>query len=221
MAKSKNKSNKNKSQSDLENLKPLEIEETIEKMPQRVGRNIDDFLANFPGKILPMQVGGKKVISIEFNLDDDWDDDEWDEYYREELTEEYRRILGTKNIQVNKTNLKKYFNYLKTNLELPCLVTLIDDAIIDEGDYHEFNKNKRKGDVVLTMPVEGEFYNIVGLNNYVDNKLGVLAEIEPRRWKRHQKQQRLTVPLAQLEVEDPDSPNFDLLDDYLIWLFGE
>ena len=108
MAKSKNKSNKNKSQPNIENLKPLEIEETIEKLPPRATTNLDNFLANFPGKIVPIEVGGKKVISIEFDLDDqEWNED-LDEDYEAEFQEYMEQLLGTKNIQVNKSNLKKY-----------------------------------------------------------------------------------------------------------------
>ena len=221
MAKSKNKSNKNKSQPNIENLKPLEIEETIEKLPPRATTNLDNFLANFPGKIVPIEVGGKKVISIEFDLDDqEWNED-LDEDYEAEFQEYMEQLLGTKNIQVNKSNLKKYLTYLKKNLKLPCLVTGLDDLVLDEEDYQEFNQAKKKGDVSLTMPVEDETYKILGFNNYLDEKFGILVEVERSPEKRTKDKPRLTVPLVQLEGYDPTSEDYELLETYSIWFCGE
>lgn len=221
MAKSKNRSNNNKSQPKIENLKPLEIEETIEKLPQRVGTNLDSFLGNFPGRIVPMRVGGKKVISIEFDLDDEEWNEDWDEDYDAEFEEYMEQILGTKNIQVNQTNLKKYLTYLKKNLKLPCLVTGLDDIVLDEEDYQEFNQSKKKRDIFLTQPVEDETYKILGFNNYLDEKFGILVEVERSPEKRAKDRPRFTVPLAQLEGYDPTSEDYELLENYSIWFCGE
>jgi len=221
MTKSKNKSNKNKSQPNIENLKPLEIEETIEKLPPRASTNLDTFIGNFPGKIVPMQSGGKKLISIEFDLDDeDWNQD-WEEDYEAEFKEYMEQLLGSKNIQVNKTNLKKYLTYLKKNLKLPCLVTGLDDLVLDEEDYQDFNQSKKKGNVFLTMPVEDEIYKILGFNNYLNEEFGILVEVERSPQKRTKDKPRLTVPLVQLEAYDPTSEDYELLETYSIWFCGE
>jgi hypothetical protein len=220
MAKSKNKSNKSKPKPKIENLKPLEIEETIEKLPPRASTNLDTFLGNFPGKIVPMQVGGKKVISIELDLDDEEWNENWDADYEEEFEEYMRQLLGTQNTLINKTNLKKYLSYLKKSLNLPCLATGLDDMILDEEDYQDFNQSKKKRNVFLTMPVEDEIYKIIGFNNYFDEEFGILVEVEPSPEKRTKDKPILTVPLAQLEAYDPTSEDYELLETYSIWFCG-
>lgn len=214
MAKSKNKPNKNKSQLDIDRLKPLIIEETIEKKPPRSSTKLDSVLANLRDNLSQMKVGKMNMGSLEFDfnfLDDEDFDAEFEEYLRE--------LLETENIQVNKTNLKKYFNYLKKNLKMPCLVTGID--VQDEEDSPEVDRSKKKGNVSVTMLGEDDVYNIVEFNNHLHDLYGILVEVEPARVKRGKNKQRLTVPLAQLEVFDPVSPNYELLDNYSIWFFGE
>lgn len=217
MTKSKNKPNKNKSQLDIENLKPLQIEETIEKMLPRSSTKLDTVLTNLGSKILDMKVGKMNMGSLEFDFDF-LDDEDFDEEFEEYLQE----VLGTKNIQVNKTNLKKYFNYLKKNLKIPCLVTGID--VLDEEDYPEVDSSTKKGNVSVSMLAEDDIYNIVEFNNHLHDLYGILVEVESARvtrLRRRKNKQRLTVPLAQLEVLDPDSPNYELLDNYSIWFFSE
>ncbi|MDY6806507.1 MAG: hypothetical protein SXA11_22240 [Cyanobacteriota bacterium] len=214
MAKSKNKPNKNKSQPNIDNLKPLLIEETIEKKPPRSGTKLDSVLANLGSNISQMKVGKMNMSSLEFDFEF-FDDEDFEEEFEEYL----RDILGTDNIQVNKTNLKKYFNYLKKNMKMPCLVTGID--VLDEEDSSENDRSKKKGKVSVTMLGEDDIYNIVEFNNNLHDLYGILVEVEPAKAKGGKNKERLTVPLAQLEVFDPDSPNYELLDNYSIWFFSE
>ncbi len=217
MAKSKNQPNKNKSQLDIERLKPLKIEETIEKKPPRSSTKLDSVLANLGSKILDLKVGKMNMGSLEFDFDF-LDDEDFDEEFEEYLQE----VLGTENIEVNKTNLKKYFNYLKKNLKMPCLVTGID--VLDEEDDPELDSGTKKDNVSVSMLAEDDIYNIVEFNNHLHDLYGILVEVESARvtrLRRTKNKERLTVPLAQLEVLDPDSPNYELLDNYSIWFFSE
>lgn len=223
MAKSKSKlnKNKNKSQPELENLKPLEIEETIEKLPTRTRSLLDDLLDDFPVEVLPQGLGNKIAHLFEFYDEDEDDDDDFDEDEDEELKQDIMGILETNNIEVNKTNLTKYLSFLKKNLKIPCLV--VGEQVYLDEDYPQLGKGKKQSNVTVTMAVEEQLYKLVGLNDNLDDKYGILAEVEvaTKGVRRVKDKQRLTVPLAQLEVENVMSDNFELLMDYSIWFFDE
>lgn len=224
MAKSKSKLNKNqnKSKLELENLKPLEIEETIEKLPTRTRSLLDDLLDDFSVEVLPKNLGDKITQLFEFYDEDEDEDDDFDEDEDdEELKQDIMRILETNNIEVNKTNLKKYLSFLKKNLKFPCLV--VGEQVYTDDDYPQLGKGKKQSNVTVTMAVEEQLYNLVGLNDNLDDKYGILAEVEVKTKgvRRANDKQRLTVPLAQLEVQNVMSDNFELLIDYAIWFFDE
>lgn len=211
MAKSKSSKNQSQSNLDAKKLKPLQIDETIESIPRSNNNNLESLLAKIVGNKFPMKVGGLEIVRNDFDLDEsnyltDYDDFET----------EIENILGTPNIAVNEKNLKKFQKYLNKNLEMPCEVVAMDGY--NEDDYKQDMDFKNRGKLSVTVPDEGEEYEMVEVDNYLDNKYGILVEV-----MRISDRKKLTVPLAQLEVIDPDdeSPNYDLLDIYSLWFFSE
>jgi len=122
--------------------------------------------------------------------------------------------------EVSDENLKKYFEFLKENLELPCLVIGIGEQgcfrweeyyTFGPGNEKEYEKLKKK---YASSEDEYEILRI-GSNheewNY-DEEDGILVDV-----KRLSDNKKFTLTLTDLEVVDEKSKNANMLDDHAFW----
>lgn len=206
MPKSNQRQNKNQPQPDTKELKPITIDETIVsgKTSKLNGEEnlsitvpIQDFLEH---------------ISVSQGIEDD---DQVEEIHWEVFEQKLEGVLGTKNLEVNQSNLKKYLKYMKQNLTIPCLVTGIEEFEWEEhytigpGSKKEYQKLKK------TKPSYKDKFNLLKLDNKLDAEDGILAVLE--RTKDHL---NFTLPLADLGAVVENSVDAELLEDYGMWFFN-
>lgn len=117
-------------------------------------------------------------------------------YNKREREDEIRimKVFGVKKDRdvpkVDNKNLENYFKFLNKNLSFPIKGT--------------FTKE--------TAPLHNESYSIVlySLSSNYDDFYGLLAEGKIGN-------KNAAVSLAEFEVEDENTPNFQLIDDYKTW----
>jgi hypothetical protein len=130
----------------------------------------------------------------------------------EELEEKVKTILGSDDIDVSHRNLKKYLEYLKKNLKLPCQVEPIEEFAWEEpyvfgpGSKREYEK------LAKTRPCYTDIFKLLGFQDQFFEEEGIMADVQ-----RLSDNKKFTVPLENLEPTDENSPNYQLLDDYSAW----
>ncbi len=205
MPKSNQRQNKNKSQPDIRELRPIEIDETIVSGKTAKVNGGENLTITVPIEDFLQQIGAFQGIEGE---------DEAEQIHWEVFEQKLEEILGTTNLEVNPTNLKKYLKYLKQNLTIPCLVTGMEEFEWEEhytmgpGSKKEYQKLKK------TQPSYTDQFNLLKLDNKLDVEYGILAVLE-----RTTDNQKFTLPLADLETVVEDSINAELLEDYSMWFF--
>ncbi|NET44107.1 calcium-binding protein [Okeania sp. SIO2B3] len=205
MPKSNQKQNKNKSQPDTRKLKPIEIDETIISGKTGKLNNGENITISVPIEDFLQQIGAFQGMAEE---------DEAQQINLEVFEQKLEEIFNTSNLKVNQSNLKKYFKYLKQNIDFPCLVTGIEEFEWEEyytmgpGSEKEYQKLKKK------KPSYTDVFNLLKLDDRLNLESGVLAELE-----RTTDSQKFTLPLAELEAVMEDSENAELLEDYSMWFY--
>lgn len=205
MPKSNQRQNKNKSQPDTRKLKPIEIDETIISGKTGKLNNGGNITISVPIEDFLQHIGAFQGME---------EDDETEQINLEVFEQKLEEIFNTNNLKVNQSNLKKYFKYLKQNIEFPCLVTGIEEFEWEEhytigpGSEKEYQKLKKK------KPSYTDVFNLLKLDDRLNLESGVLAELE-----RTTDSQKFTLPLAELEAVMEDSENAELLEDYSMWFF--
>ena len=137
------------------------------------------------------------------------------EIHWEVFEQKLEEVLGTTNLEVNQSNLKKYLKYLKQNMTIPCLVTGIEEFEWEEyytigpGSKKEYQKLKKK------QPSYTDKFNLLKLDNQLDVEDGILAVLE-----RNKDNLKFTLPLADLEAVVEDSVNAELLEHYTMWFYN-
>ncbi|NEQ73867.1 MAG: hypothetical protein F6K23_12890 [Okeania sp. SIO2C9] len=205
MPKSNQSQNKNKSQPDTRKLKPIEIDETIISGKTGKLNNGENITISVPIEDFLQHIGAFQGMEVE---------DEAEQINLEVFEQKLEEIFNTSNLKVNQSNLKKYFKYLKQNIDFPCLVTGIEEFEWEEhytigpGSKKEYQKLKKK------KPSYTDVFNLLKLDDKLDLESGILAELE-----RTTDSQKFILPLAELEAVMEDSENAELLEDYSMWFF--
>ncbi|MGD1704833.1 hypothetical protein [Dapis sp. BLCC M229] len=205
MPKSNQRQNKNKSQPDTRELRPIEIDETIVSGKTTKVNGGENLTITVPIEDFLQQIGAFQGIEGE---------DEAEQIHWEVFEQKLEEIFATTNLEVNPTNLKKYLKYLKQNLTIPCLVTGMEEFEWEEhytmgpGSKKEYQKLKK------TQPSYTDQFNLLKLDNKLDVEYGILAVLE-----RTTDNRKFTLPLADLETVVEDSINAELLEDYSMWFF--
>ena len=102
-------------------------------------------------------------------------------------------------------------DYLKKNLELPCLLTGIEDFPWEErfvfgfGDKAEYERLKK------TRPSYTDTFELLNIDE-ADPDDGIVAVVQ-----RTSDRKEFSLPLADLEARVKESKNYQLLDDYSVW----
>jgi hypothetical protein len=109
--------------------------------------------------------------------------------------------------------IAKYLHYLKENIELPCIVTGIEDFPWEEkyvfgyGNKKEYEKLKKENP---SYKDKFEILDFIVDEDYSDEQIFVSA-------KRISDQKEFILDLDYLNAVDKKSKNYQLLDDYAVW----
>jgi len=112
-----------------------------------------------------------------------------------------------------------FCEYLKTNLSLPCEVTGIEDFRWEEfyvfgpGDQQEYDHLKK------TQPSYTDHYELLGIDRKGQSEWMLCWEGDiGANVRRISDGKEFLLGLSELEATDKKSKNYQLLDDYSVWL---
>jgi hypothetical protein len=121
-------------------------------------------------------------------------------------------ILDAGNLTVTLESLTLYRDYLRKNLDMPCIMTGIEDFPWEEkyvfgyDDKTEYEALKKK------QPSYTDTYELKRFEDLIDEGTGILVKV-----KRVNDNQRFVLDLASLKAVDESSRNYTFLDDYSVW----
>jgi hypothetical protein len=121
-------------------------------------------------------------------------------------------ILGTDNLAVTLKTLTLYRDYLRKNLDTPCIMTGIEGfpwkeaAVLDYDDKTQSEALKKK------QPSRTDIYELKRFEDLIDEVHGILVKV-----KRVNDNQRFILDLVSLKGVDQTSKNYTLLDEYSVW----
>ena len=134
------------------------------------------------------------------------------------VEEEQKRIMAILNVEeeedawVAHENTKRFLDYLKDNLEFPCLLTGMEDFSWEEryvfgyGDKGEYEELKK------TNPSYTDTFKLVEFEELHSNEEQIFVTVE-----RVSDKKRFSLPLDNLEASKRRSKNCQLLEDYASW----
>ena len=114
--------------------------------------------------------------------------------------------------------VKVFYEYLKSHLSLPCIVTGVEDFrweeiyVIGPGDEEEYDHLKK------TQPSYTDQYELLGID--CEAKSGWMLFWEEdigADVRRISDGKKFVLGLSELEATDKQSGNYQLLDDYSVW----
>jgi hypothetical protein len=153
----------------------------------------------------------------------DFDDifEEGEDYDDDEMDEQTQRILSILSVTsegdaaVSRKNLSIYLAYLKKELELPCIVTGIEDmGGFAWEEYYLFGPGDRKEyeELRKIQPSFKDRYMLTALDDEPDDEEGLIAFVQ-----RISDKKDFVLILEDLRSVEKKSKNAQLLDDYSCW----
>ncbi len=156
-------------------------------------------------------VGVLKAIEEKYQEgDDDWDEfaDDDDAFYAD--------LLESKDINVNPTNLRKYLDYLKEELEMPCIVTGIESmgtfSWEERFDFGGSSKNQHE-ELRKTKPSYQDTYEII---EFLEKDIQKYNAIRVKA-RRVTDKKEFVIGLDELHANAKTSENDALLESYSVW----
>jgi len=126
-------------------------------------------------------------------------------------------IFGKKEVpKVNEDTLATYFAYLKQRLEFPCHLTGIEDrgCFAWEERYRFLPERAEEYEECKKQePSYTDTYELLNFEDEYDTYAGLAVKV-----KRVPGRKRFVLPLVDLKATEPQSPNYQLLHDYTVWV---
>jgi len=121
------------------------------------------------------------------------------------------QILGADSLAVTMKSLMLYRDYLRKNLDTPCIMTGIEGFPWEETPL--FNDKKTEHEALKEkQPSCADIYELKRFEDLIDEVHGILVKV-----KRVNDNQRFILDLAWLKGVDETSKNYTLLGDYSEW----
>ena len=128
-----------------------------------------------------------------------------------EQEERITQILGADSLAVTMKSLMLYRDYLRKNLDTPCIMTGIEGFPWEETPL--FNDEKTEHEALKEkQPSCTDIYELKRFEDLIDEVHGILVKV-----KRVNDNQRFILDLAWLKGVDETSKNYTLLGDYSEW----
>lgn len=136
----------------------------------------------------------------------------------DEQMKRWDAILGDAAEGTQEEALEVFFKHLKANLQLPCEVTGIEDFrweeryVIGGWDQQEYKRLKK------TQPSYRDKYDLLDIKQGEWSEWRMFDEDFVAHVRRKSDGKEFYLGLAELHATDKKSPNYQLLDDYAVWL---
>jgi hypothetical protein len=128
-----------------------------------------------------------------------------------EREERITQILNADSLAVTMKSLMLYRDYLRKNLDTPCIMTGIEGFPWKEAPVLDDEKTKYEA-LKEKQPYCTDIYELKRFEDLIDEVHGILVKV-----KRVNDNQRFILDLAWLKGVDETSKNYMLLDDYSKW----
>ena len=136
----------------------------------------------------------------------------------DEQEKRWEAILGDSPEGTQEEALEAYFKHLKANLKLPCEVTGIEDFrweepyVIGGWSQQEYKRLKK------TQPSYTDKYDLLVIKQAVYSEWMMFSEDINAHVRRKSDGKEFDLGLTELRATEKKSPNFQLIDDYAVWL---
>lgn len=209
MSKSYQKNQKRQPQLAPEDIQPIQIDETIltGSTNRSKGNPQQHLMLSMENVLEQMETLGL--------LDPEKLMQEFGEVDREEFEDRIKTILKTKIIEVDEPNLNRYLQYLKKNIQKPCYLTGTEEFLWEEDYLFGEGSQKKYENLKKTQPSYTDVFTLVKFSETLSDVDGLLVEVQ-----RVSDKKMFVLPLADLEVTDENSPNYKLIEDYLMWFLN-
>jgi hypothetical protein len=135
-----------------------------------------------------------------------------------EQMKRWEAILGNTAEGTQEEAVEAFFKHLKANLQLPCEVTGTEDFRWEEpyvlGVWSEQEYNRLKN----TQPSYTDKYDLLDIGQSERSEWMMFDEDIVAHVRRKSDGKEFDLGLAEIGVTDKKSPNFQLVDDYAVWL---
>lgn len=121
-------------------------------------------------------------------------------------------ILGEDNLAVTLKSLTLYREYLRINLDTPCIMTGAEDFPWEERYVFGFRDQEEYEALKKQQPSYTDTFELKRFEDLIDEDHGILVKV-----KRVVDNRRFVLDLTSLKAIDEKSKNFMLLDDYSKW----
>jgi hypothetical protein len=121
-------------------------------------------------------------------------------------------ILGVDNLTVNLKSLTLYQEYLRKNLDIPCVMTGIEDFPWEERYIFGFSNQAEYESIKSNQPSNTDIHELKRFEDLIDENHGIAVKV-----KRVIDNKRFILDLASLRATDEKTYNYTLLDDYAFW----
>jgi hypothetical protein len=121
-------------------------------------------------------------------------------------------ILGADNLAVTLKTLTLYRDYLRKNLDTPCIMTGVEGFPWEEAVVFDYDDKTQSETLKKKQPSRTDIYELKRFEDLIDEVHGILVKV-----KRVNDNQRFILDLASLKGVDQTSKNYTLLDDYSVW----
>ncbi|MHC4443936.1 MAG: hypothetical protein ACYTF1_05800 [Planctomycetota bacterium] len=115
--------------------------------------------------------------------------------------------------------VERFYRHLAASLQLPCEVTGIEDFrweefyVLGPGDPDEYEELRR------TQPSYEDIYDLLAIEHDVESEWMMFRGDDlGAHVRRKSDGKEFYLGLAEIEAVDKDSLNYQLLDDYSVWL---
>jgi hypothetical protein len=122
-------------------------------------------------------------------------------------------ILGADNLTVTLESLTLYRDYLRRNLDTPCIMTGIEGFSWEEKYVFGYDDKTEYETLKKKQPSYTDIYELKRFEDLIDEVTGILVKV-----KRVNDNQRFILDLASLKAVDETSKNYMLLNDYSVWI---
>ena len=113
---------------------------------------------------------------------------------------------------VTDENLNRFLDYLKNNLEFPCLLTGIEDFPWEERYVFGYGDKKQYEELKKENPSYTDTFKLLEFEERQPREERIIVMVERVTDKR-----QFSIPLDNLEATKRKSKNFQLLEDYAVW----
>jgi len=122
-------------------------------------------------------------------------------------------IIADKSLEVKKETLQKYLAYLKENIVKPCILVGIEDFDWEEP-YILGSMGKDKYEELHKInPSYTDQLELIDFEDIDDDDDDIYVKV-----KRTSDEQIFSMALSELEPVDKKSKNYEILDDFAIWV---